>query len=155
MPEVLGKGKANQNSKTSKGDQPNPKLRGWFLVASQGDYKVFVKSVTARYVDVRDADFYLQSALMKAARSGNIEIVDELVNRGANVNASAGFAVVERCGRNTPKSRTTCPRTPPRTTEEKIRTVSDAAPCCLREIMKQTGEQPPRAGCGKSACPVR
>ena len=41
------------------------------------------------------------------------------------------------------------------TVRDRVVQTADAAPCSLRKIMKQTGEQPPRAGCGKSARPVR
>jgi ankyrin repeat protein len=85
--ERLEKGKANPKRKTPKGDQPDPRLRGWFLAASQGDYNLFMESANAMDVNVRDTEFYLQTALMKAAQSGNVEIIDELVKRGADVNA--------------------------------------------------------------------
>ena len=73
--------------------------------------------------------------------------------QAAMVRGGAGWRMAVEETRESPSALRA--RAHPQTTEGKTRPASDAAPCCLRERMKQTGGQPPRAGCGKSARPVR
>lgn len=65
----------------------DPKLEAWFLAAVQGDYKTFQELVNTTEIDVRTKGPYRQTALMLAAQNGDVEIVGELLKRGAEVNA--------------------------------------------------------------------
>lgn len=84
---ALDKSKPDPKSNGSGDDAPDPKLEAWFLAAVQGDYKTFKELVNTTEIDVRTKGPYRQTALMLAAQCGDVEIVSDLLNLGAEVNA--------------------------------------------------------------------